>query len=168
MTTKIAAFVVSLVSAGLFITSRLWPNDPYFFIVSSNVVTATARLVLAGLMIKLAFGRRIQRRSTSHLYLGLAAALLGLGVAGLSMQSLDYALFNIIKPLDYIFIVGLGSLLACAGLGYRYEPEIKKLNWFSSPHPFQLRLIRLRLPPLHSPPLSLFQLRLSIIKHVHT
>jgi len=166
MTTKITAFVVSVVAAALFITGWLWPNDPYFFIISSNSAVAIVRLMLAGLLVWAVFGSNPRHAFAQYFYFGLASVLVVFGIAGMGVPNMDYALFNFVKPLDYVLIVGIGIFFGCASLSCGHGA--KELLQFSFRHPPSLRLTQLRLPHLRLARLPALQLRLFIIKHVHT
>ncbi len=140
MTIRVIALVTSACAACLYLFSVQEPNDPYFYLVSSNSAVVVIRLVLSAILVSLVFKSKFTYRLTHRLYGGLALALLVFGVSGIVIAPLDYALFNIIKPLDFIFFIGIGLVFSWATFGH--ERGDNSLPRLARPRPAKPKLFQ--------------------------
>ncbi len=137
MTIKITALLTSVCVALVYVFSAMFPGDPYFFIISSNPAVAMSRLIFASLLINLAFRKRFYS-AYGHLICAGAAVFFGVfGIAGIVIAPLDYSLFNLFRPLDYVFMLESSAILGLAAASY--ERGTKRLPRLSRPRHIQLR-----------------------------
>ncbi|HEU5004886.1 MAG TPA: hypothetical protein VFT49_02240 [Candidatus Saccharimonadales bacterium] len=138
MTIKVTALLTSASVALMYVLSAVIPNDPYFFLISSNIAVAIGRVLLAAILVQLVFRNKFRTIYGHVASCAAGCVLIGFGIAGIVIAPLDYSLFSYIKPLDYIFMIGSGLLLTHAALGY--ERGTERLPRLSRPRNLQLRL----------------------------
>lgn len=142
MTIKITALLTSVSAVALYIISLQVPNDPYFFFISSNTIVGILRLLLAAGLINIAFQSQFVYKY-SHYGLAIVGALLiAFGLAGLAVPALDYALFNYVKPMDFMYSMLIGTSFAYAAASYGRGTE--RLPRLYRPRHNQLRLLTKR------------------------
>lgn len=142
MTIKITALLTSVSVVVLYIISLQAPSDPYFFFISSNTLISIIRLLLAAALINIAFQPRFVYKNSHYALAIVAAALIGFGLAGLAIPSMDYALFNYVKPLDFLYSLLIGTFFAYAAASYGRGTE--RLPRINRPRHNQLRLLSRR------------------------
>lgn len=138
MTIKITALLTSVSVAVLYLFSLKYPNDPYFYIISSSAVIAAGRLLVAAAMLYLALRKRLYFNFSHTLLYTLGALFVVAGFAGIIIAPFDYALFNYLKPLDFIFMIEAGLYFGLAATSF--EHGTKPLPRLSRPRALQLRL----------------------------
>ena len=138
MTIRVTVILTSVSAVSLYVFSLLWPSDPYFFFASPNLGTAIARLAIAAVIVYLSFKQRFIYKRSNRIVTVLGAGLVVFGLAGLVVPSLDYALFNVIRPFDYIYAIGMG----CIGMYYSLvlRPGYRKLHAPRLVHELPLRM----------------------------
>ena len=119
MTTKITAAAIFACVACLYVFSNLVPNDPYFYLVSSNSVIATLRLVLGIAIVSLALKQKFNYRCSTKVCRLSGLALIAFGLAGLIILPLSFALSSFVMPFDFIFALGSGLFLSYMGLALK-------------------------------------------------
>jgi hypothetical protein len=91
-------------------------SDPMFFIVAGGVGANLVRILLAGLMISAAFVSLPKKWRFEPGLLFLGFLLVALGISGFVLNSFDYALYNYIKPLDFLIISEAGIVASLVAL----------------------------------------------------
>jgi len=119
MTTKMIAGATSVCALCLYVFSTLIPNDPFFYLISSNFGIVILRSATSLLLLSLAFKKGFYYKMARPACLWLAATLSAFGLAGLLILPLDYALVNTVMPLDYIFAAGSGFFLGFLSLSLK-------------------------------------------------
>lgn len=138
MTLKVTSLLMSVCAVGLYVFSVQRPDDPLFYIISNNLFTVIGRLLLAALLVHLAF-RTFFKYALTHIVLAaLAVALVGFSLSGLLVASLDYQLYEVVKPLDFIYMLTIGIFYMLAATSYGRGTE--RLPRISRPRSPQLRL----------------------------
>lgn len=138
MTIKVTAITVSVCVVLLYILATLFPNDPYFYLISSNSAVSIGRLIVAAGLINLAFKKKFTTGYGHRLAAGLAIAAVGFGMAGIVIPPMTYSLFNYFKPMDYLFLIESGVIYGLAAASY--ERGTKRFPRLSRPRNTQLRL----------------------------
>ena len=142
MTIKITALLTSVSAVVLYALSLWLPNDPYFYFVSGSMVIGIGRLIVAVILVTLVFRSKFIYKGSHWLAGGVGALLIIFGLAGLVVPWLDYSLYNFIKPLDFIYFLGAGTIFISAAIGYaRGTHPLPQLN---RPRLHQLGLPRRR------------------------
>lgn len=142
MTIKITALLTSVSAVALYIISLQVPNDPYFFFISSNTIVGIVRLLLAAGLINIAFQSRFVYKYSHYALAAIGALFVGFGLAGLAIAPLDYALFNYVKPMDFMYFMLIGTFYAYAAASYGRGTE--RLPRLYRPRHNQLRLLAKR------------------------
>jgi len=139
MTTKIIALLTGVSAAVLCIVSVHLPNDPYFYFVSGGIVVGICRLLLAIALVNLVFQSKFVYKDSQWLAGIVGGMLIVFGMIGLVVPSLDYSLYNFIKPLDFLYFAGIGTMFTSAALSYDCgtRPLPRLSHWRAS----QLRLL---------------------------
>lgn len=137
MTLKATALLTSACAAGLCLFSLQAPNDPFFFFVSSSFLVVIVRLALAAVLVNLAFQQKFMYLKAHKAATVFGALLIVFGLAGILIEPLDYALFSLIKPMDYIFFIDAGLLFLVPAL--TYDRGLKTLPRISRPRLTQPR-----------------------------
>jgi hypothetical protein len=138
MTIKVTAITVSVFAMVLYILGAAFPNDPYFDLISSNLIVGIGRLLVAGILLRLALKGRFAAQAGPYIARGAGLALIVLGLIGIVVAPVTYALFSLIKPMDYVFLMQTGIIFCLASLTYARGTE--RFPRISRPRNTQLRL----------------------------
>jgi hypothetical protein len=90
-------------------------SDPIFYIVAGGLGASFARILLASLMVAGAYFSLPKKWHPETQLLLLGFLLVAFGVSGFIYNSFDFALYNYIKPLDFLMVAEAGivsSLIA--------------------------------------------------------
>lgn len=142
MTIKITALLLSACAAVLCVFSAIHPNDPFFFVISSNAGVVIARLLIVAALVFMALQKRFVYRGARYACGIFGALLITFGIAGILIVPLEYAAFNVLKPLDFIFALNMGVMFEVIVLSY--ERGTRRLPRLSRPRNPQLRLLTRR------------------------
>jgi hypothetical protein len=85
-------------------------SDPLFFIVAGGIVANLIRILLAALMVTGAFFSIPKRWHIEPVLLIFGSLLVALGISGFILNSFDYALYNYVKPLDFLMVSEAGII----------------------------------------------------------
>lgn len=138
MTIKITAITASVCAVLLYVLATIFPNDPYFYVISSNPAVIIGRLVLAALLVWLAFRHKFKTAYGHRIAAGTGLAMVFFGIAGIIIPPMTYSLFSLFKPMDYMFFIESGIILNLAALTYQRGTE--RFPRISRPRNTQLRL----------------------------
>lgn len=116
MTTKLILAATCVFVVCLYVFSLFYPNDPYFYFVSSNIISGSLRLAVVGWMVYLSFKHRFIYKRSKEISVMAALGLVGFGLVGLLDLNLDYALYSLIQPFDFMFLVGSGLYISYCSL----------------------------------------------------
>ena len=83
-------------------------SDPLFFIVSGGLGPDLSRIALSAFMVLLAFFALPKKAHLVRSLLLTGTALIGIGITGVVISSVNYALYDYIKPLDFLMIIETG------------------------------------------------------------
>lgn len=120
MTMKVTAITVSACVGLLSAFAMLFPNDPYFYVISSNLIVIICRLLLCIAIVVLASKTKFKTKEGPKFAAIAAMLLAAFGVSGLVVPVMDYSLFNILKPLDYIFLLNCAFVFGMASLSLKH------------------------------------------------
>jgi hypothetical protein len=87
-------------------------SDPLFFIVSGGFGADLARLAISGLMVVAATFALPKKMHPQLTFSLLGVSLIALGLVGFVMNSFNYALYDYIKPMDFLMLSDLG-IMSC-------------------------------------------------------
>ncbi|HVX58877.1 MAG TPA: hypothetical protein VG964_04085 [Candidatus Saccharimonadales bacterium] len=96
------------------------------------------RLVLAALLIWLAFRPRFKMVHGHRISSFIGIFMIIFGVTGIIIPPMTYSLFTYFKPMDYMFFIESGIILNLAALTYQRGTE--RFPRLSRPRNTQLRL----------------------------
>jgi hypothetical protein len=91
-------------------------SDPLFLIVAGGIVANLVRVLLASLMVAGAFFSVPKRWHIKPVLLILGALLVALGFSGFILNSFDFALYDYIKPLDFLMVSEAGIVASLVAL----------------------------------------------------
>ncbi|MEX1995636.1 MAG: hypothetical protein WD887_02570 [Candidatus Saccharimonadales bacterium] len=133
------ASVTALLVAMICVLLVIEPSDPLFYsFVSGNLWTAVGKFLLMLGVVILAFKNKFNYSAAPAICAWVGASLIGLGLLGLMVPSVDYALFTYIKVLDFLLAMEVGVILSLAALSY--ERGHQKLPRISRPRQLTLGL----------------------------
>lgn len=138
MTIKITAITASVCAVLLYVFATIFPNDPYFYVISSNVVVVIGRIVLAAVILRLAFKPKFETSYGHRIAAAAGLFMIAFGMAGIAIPPLTYSLFSYLKPMDYMFLIWTGTMLNLMALSYHRGTQ--RFPRLSRPRHTQLRL----------------------------
>jgi len=138
MTIKITAIMASVCAVLLYVFAIAFPSDPYFYVISSDLAVVIGRLILAGVLLRLAFKNSFVTSSGHRICAVLSVLLVAFGIAGIIVPPLTYSLFTLFKPMDYLFMIESGIVFGLTSLTYSRGTE--RFPRLSRPRNTQLRL----------------------------
>lgn len=139
MIIKLTALIMSLCVALLFLLGLRNPTDVLFLFVSYNQAMTVIRVLVMALFVLLVIRSRFTYWETRVFYGVLGITLVGLSMVGILVESIDYRFIATIKPLDYLFFMGSGMMLAFLSLHYEHSRK-----FFSRP-PLRQRQMQLKI-----------------------
>jgi len=139
MTMKVTAITVSVCAGVVSVLGLLFPNDPYFYAISSNLTVIIGRLVLCILMVMLVYEQKFRTIHGHRITFMAAAGLFIFSLIAGAIPTFDYSLFNYFKPLDYLFFANCAFVFGLAGLTYPQGKRNFNLPRLSRPRSVQLR-----------------------------
>jgi hypothetical protein len=83
-------------------------NDPLYLFISGNILINIARLIIIGTLLAICLHGYIHNSKVRQALMGFGFIMLGFGLLSMANMSIESALYNYLKPLDYILISELG------------------------------------------------------------
>jgi hypothetical protein len=112
MLVKFVSLVTLICAVAIALVNIQNPTDPLFFIVSGGVGADLARLGISIFMV-LAATFALPKKMHPQLSLSLlGVSLIALGIVGFGMNSFNYALYDYVKPLDFLLLSDVG-IMSC-------------------------------------------------------
>lgn len=120
MIRKIISLATAIAILDVFLRSLLYPSEPLFLFTSANLLFNIGLVLLAVSLVVLSFKKRFR---SWWVYAGCCAAAVALSLfslTGLLYSDVDYKLYGIIKPFDYLLLLQTGIILGICVLSYKH------------------------------------------------
>lgn len=116
MLLKFVSLITLISSLAIFSLNTKNPSDPMFFIVTGGAWAGVARILLAIILV-LITTIKLPGRPATKIALGIfGLPLIIMGAAGIFTNSFDFALYGLIKPLDFLLIIETGIIMEVLAL----------------------------------------------------
>lgn len=144
MVIKFIASVTAVLVAMICVLLLIQPNDPLFYsFVSASLWAAAGKSLLMLAVVILAFKNSFNYAVAPVVCAVVGAALISFGLVGLLLPSVDYALFNYVKVLDFLIAMEVGVVLSIVSLsherGNQKLPRISRPRQLNLGLPYQIR-----------------------------
>lgn len=128
----VVLFMVTLVTT-IFSTSAML--DPLFLFLSDNPITGGIRLAIVASLLAVSFTTRALKPPFRVVLKAFSIFLVAFGVTSLFTNSIGWALYNYVMPLDSVLMIEAGIMFGLAILNTREStptPSIKRTNTTTS------------------------------------
>lgn len=123
MIIKAISLVMAAVIVGVYQLSRLDSGGVLFLFISSNLLVNIGLVALSAILVRLSFMKKKFTRRTSFAATAAGAVLFGLfGAGAIIFPSLDYRLYDVLKPMDYLIFIEAAIILGVCALTYQHQP----------------------------------------------
>ncbi len=137
----------------VYLWSQLHPNDALFLFASANLLVNILMVGLAALLVRVSFMDKFQTLWGYKLAAGGAVFCLLIAAAGLIFSGLNYRVYGVFGPLDFLLLAEAGIILSLCALTYEHLPY--EFRW---PR-FKLPRVALPRPSPNFPRLAYHNLR---------
>ncbi len=139
---KIVSLIIILIAGELFAYGTQSPSDPIFLFVSNNPFVVLLRLVLAGLLVTIAFRKVFKYKISRSLTLALGALLSLFGLLGMTSQFMNDTFYTYFKLCDFMMLacVGLSTTAATLAMSAQRSLQLKKTRLYKFQHDLALKL----------------------------
>jgi len=122
MTRKFISLATAIVILDVCLRSQLFSNDPLFLFTSNNLAVNIVLSIMALAVATVSFKKQFKHWQSFAVAVVGAVVLGSAGILGFFFSNIDYAFSSILLPLNYLFLLETGIILAICALSYKHEP----------------------------------------------
>lgn len=157
MTVRFISLLTGLGVLDVYLQSLYRSSDPLFLFISNNKGVLLTQLLLAVIVVAISFKKSFRYRLSHLVCYGLALALGTFGLVGMVDAQLTNALYNWVKPVDFMISLDYAVCLGICALSFKcanLRLPVRNLVFLLA-SPFAVRLPRMRRAhPLTSQPIN--------------